>query len=73
MTKMDLAIKALTDVPADRQDEIADLVLELTAAVQPEGSVLTPEQLAEVRRRRTEGFKRGDPSRIDRMLARNEG
>lgn len=69
---MDLAIRALTALPADRQDEVADLVLELTASIQPEGSALTPDQLAEVQQRRAAGFRRGDPARIDRLLARGK-
>lgn len=70
MSKIDLAIKALTALPAHRQDEVADLVLELTGAIAGAGSALTDEQLAEVRRRRSDGFKPGDPRRIDRLLAR---
>lgn len=68
MSKIDLAIEALTALPPHRRDEIADLVLELTAAIS--GSALTDEQLSEVRRRRGDGFKAGDASRIDRLLAR---
>jgi hypothetical protein len=70
MTKIDLAIKALSALPPHRQDEIADLVLELTNAVAGAGSALTEDQLAEVRLRQGDGFKAGDASRIDRLLAR---
>ncbi len=70
MGKLDLAIKALSELPPERQEEVADLVLELTAAVSVVNSALTDEQMAEVRRRRGNGFKAGDASRIDRLLAR---
>ncbi len=70
MSKIDLAIKALAALPHHRRDEVADLVLELTEAVTSAGSALTADQIAEVRRRRADGFKSGDPSRIDRLLAR---
>jgi hypothetical protein len=70
MGKLDLAIKALTELPAHRQDEIADLVLELAKAVTPPGSALTPEQLEEAQRRHAEGFRKGDATRIDQLLVR---
>ncbi len=70
MSKIDLAVKALTALPPHQQDEIADLVLELAGAISDAGSALTSQQLAEVRSRRASGFIPGDPSRIDRLLAR---
>lgn len=70
MTKIDLAIKALSALPQNRQDEVADLVLELAQAITSAGSALTDDQIAEVRTRRGDGFKPGDPTRIDRLLAR---
>ena len=71
MTKLDRAIQALTALPDARRDEVAELVLELADAVQAsEGqSALSPEQLAEVRRRRAEGFTPGDPDRINQLFA----
>jgi hypothetical protein len=73
MGKIERAIKALEALPPERQDEVADMVLELAEAVQGEASgktALTEEQLAEVTRRRESGFQPGDPSRIDRLIAR---
>lgn len=72
MTKLDRAIRALTALPEARREEVAERVLELAGAVQATGgqSALSPEQLAEVRRRRAEGFIPGDPDRIDQLLAR---
>ncbi|MBL8548662.1 MAG: hypothetical protein JNJ73_01660 [Hyphomonadaceae bacterium] len=69
MSKIDRAIEALEAMPPERRDEVADMVLELAQAILPGGPVLTPDQLAEVRRRRASGFRRGDASRIDRLLA----
>jgi len=72
MTKLDRAIQALTALPDARREEIAELVLELAGAVQASDaqSALSVEQLAEVRRRRAEGFTPGDPDRINQLLAR---
>lgn len=72
MSKIEIAIKAMEALPADRREEVADMVLELAGAIQgaPGRSALSPEQLAEVRRRRADGFKPGDASRIDQLLAR---
>jgi hypothetical protein len=72
MTKLDRAIEALSALPEGRREEVAELVLELTGAVQAVGgrSALTPPQLAEVRRRRADGFTPGDPDRIEQLLAR---
>lgn len=48
------------------------MILELAEAVQTSSgkSALTAEQLEEVQRRRASGFQRGDPSRIDELIAR---
>lgn len=72
MTKIERAIKALEELPLERSEEIADMVLELAEAIAgaPGESALTEDQLAEVRRRRASGFKPGDASRIDRLLQR---
>lgn len=70
MGKLDLAIKALSELPPERQEEVADLVLELAAAVSTANSALTDDQREEVLRRRADGFQRGDASRIDRLIAR---
>ena len=70
MGKIDLAIKALSELPLERQEEIADLVLELAAAVSVANSALTDDQRAEVLHRRASGFQRGDASRIDALIAR---
>jgi hypothetical protein len=72
MTKVERAIEALEALPADRQDEIADIVLELTQALNapPGESALSADQLDEVRRRRASGFQRGDLTRLDELLAR---
>ncbi len=71
MGKIETAIKALEALPEHRRDEIADMVLELAEAIQgaPGQSALSQEQQAEVRLR-AEGFKPGDASRIDQLLAR---
>ncbi len=68
MTKTDAAIEALRSLPAARREEVAELVLELTRAVSSP-TALTEEQLAEVRHRRAT-FVKGDPTRIDALLAR---
>jgi hypothetical protein len=69
MTKFERAIKALETLPPERREEIADIVLELAAAVAGNGSVLSDEQRAEVARRRASGFEAADPAEIDRLLA----
>jgi len=69
MTKIELAIKALEDLPEDRRDEIAELILDLVAS-ETADSVLTDAQIAEVRRRQERGFIPGDPSRIDQLIER---
>ena len=68
MGKIERAIKALEALPPERSEEIADIVLELAAAVSAKGSALTDEQRAEVRRRRASGFQPADPLAIDRLL-----
>lgn len=70
MTKIELAIKALEEVPADRLDEVADLILTIVANMSATHSTLTEEQLAEVRRRQERGFQPGDPKRIDQIIER---
>ncbi len=71
MTRTELAIKALEELPEDRREEIADLILDLIANETPTGgTVLTDEQMAEVRRRQARGFKPGDPKRIDQLIER---
>lgn len=72
MGKIERAIKALEALPPERQDEIADMIMELTEALQdgPGKSALTDEQLEEVQRRRASGFHPGDPTRIDKLIAR---
>lgn len=72
MGKIERAIKALEALPPERQDEIADMIMELTEALQDGHgkSVLTDEQLEEVQRRRASGFHPGDPTRIDKLIAR---
>ena len=70
MTKIELAIKALDEVPEDRREEVADLILTIVANAKATGSVLTEEQRAEVRRRQAEGFEPGDPDHIDKLIAR---
>ncbi|MFT3727451.1 MAG: hypothetical protein QM759_06495 [Terricaulis sp.] len=71
MGKIERAIKALEALPPERQDEVADMILELAEAVHgsPGKSVLTEEQLAEVQHRR-DTFRSGDPGRIDQLIAR---
>jgi hypothetical protein len=71
MTRTELAIKALEELPEDRREEIADLILDIIANETPTGgSVLTEEQMMEVRRRQERGFKPGDPKRIDQLIER---
>jgi hypothetical protein len=72
MTKIELAIKALEELPPEQREEVAEMVLELTNAVaaRRDGSALTDEQWAEVQRRRSRGFRPGDPERINQLLAR---
>ncbi len=68
MTK--LAIKALEEVPGDRLEEVANLILTIVANMTATRSTLTEEQLAEVRRRQERGFQPGDPKRIDQLIER---
>jgi hypothetical protein len=71
MTRIELAIKALEELPEDRREQMADLILDIIANETPTGgSVLTPEQMAEVHRRQERGFKPGDPKRIDQLIER---
>jgi|CXWL01.1.fsa_nt_gi hypothetical protein len=72
MGKVETAIKAMEALPAYRREEVAEMVVELAEAIQgaPGRSALSEEQLTEVRRRRADGFKPGDASRIDQLLAR---
>jgi hypothetical protein len=70
MTRIELAIKALEDLPEDRREEIADLVLDVIATHHGGGSALTEEQWAEIDRRRARGFRPADPKRIDRLIER---
>lgn len=69
MTKIERVIRALEQLPPERSDEIADIVLELAAAVSAPDSVLSEDQRAEVARRRAT-FEPADPLAIDRLLAR---
>ena len=70
MGKIERAIKALEALPPERSEEIADIVLELTDAINASasGSVLTDEQHEEVRRRRASGFRAAAPLAIDRLI-----
>jgi putative addiction module component (TIGR02574 family) len=69
MTKLERAIKALDELPADRREEIVDILLQIIA--QDTGaSTLTEEQWAEIDRRRAEGFEPADPDHFDKLLAR---
>jgi hypothetical protein len=53
MTRIELAIKALEDLPEDQRELVADLVLKVIAnATGTAGSALTDEQWAEIDRRR---------------------
>ena len=72
MGKVERAIEAIEALPPHQQEEVADMVLELAEAIQrqPDRSSLTDEQLALVRERRASGFRPGDASRIDELLAR---
>ncbi|MGD9968099.1 MAG: hypothetical protein AB7T59_16390 [Hyphomonadaceae bacterium] len=69
MTRIELAIKALEDLPADRREEIVDFILNLVAA-ETQGITLTDEQAVEVRKRQARGFRAGDASRIDQLIER---
>ncbi|MCC6788162.1 MAG: hypothetical protein IT547_10010 [Hyphomonadaceae bacterium] len=69
MTRIELAIKALEELPEHRREEIADVILDVIATY-GDDSALTEEQWAEVRRRQVRGFKQGDPKRIDQLLER---
>jgi hypothetical protein len=71
MTRIELAIKALEELPEDRREEIADLILDLVASeTKVSGSALTADQSAELRRRQARGFRPGDPNRIDQLIER---
>ena len=70
MTKIELAIKALEEVPEDRLDAVADLILTIVANTSAAQSALTDEQWAEVERRRAEGFEPADPHYFDKLIAR---
>ena len=70
MTKIELAIKALEEVPEDRRDEVADLILAIVATTTAKNSALTDEQWAEVKRREAEGFEPADPDHFDKLIAR---
>lgn len=65
MGKIERAIEAIEALPEHRREELAE-----TLAQTPYRSALTEEQLNEVRHRRESGFKPGDASRIDQLLAR---
>jgi hypothetical protein len=71
MTRIELAIKALKEVPEDQREMIADLVLDIVAnAARPKESALTDEQWAEVQRRRDEPFEPADPDYFDKLIKR---
>jgi len=72
MTRIEQAIKALEELPEDRRDLIADVVLELVsnATGAGNGSALTEAQWAEIDRRRARGFRPGDAGRIDQLIER---
>jgi LmbE family N-acetylglucosaminyl deacetylase len=70
MTKMELAIEALEALPAERREEIAEIVLELAEAARATESALTQEQWMEVESRLARGFRPADPDRIRQILAR---
>jgi len=70
MTRIELAIKALEELPEDQRDMVADLVLDLVAnAKWPKDSV-TEEQWAEVQQRRDEPFEPADPDHFDKLINR---
>lgn len=69
MTKVELAIKALEELPADRRDEVADLILDVIATYGAK-SALTEDQWQEVRRRDQEDFEPADPDHFDKLIAR---
>jgi hypothetical protein len=71
MTRIELAIKALKEVPEDQREMIADLVLDIVAnATRPKESALTDEQWAQVQRRRDEPFEPADPDYFDKLIKR---
>lgn len=70
MTKIELAIKALEELPEDRREEIAEIVLSVVATHARTASALTEEQWAEVERRQARGFEPADPDHFDRLIAR---
>lgn len=70
MTKIELAIKALEELPEDRRELVADIVLDVIATHHGGESALTEEQWAEIDRRRARGFRPGDPARVDRLIER---
>jgi hypothetical protein len=71
MTRIELAIKALEELPEDQRDMVADLVLDIVAnAKRPENSALTDEQWAEVQRRRDEPFEPADSDHFEKLIAR---
>jgi hypothetical protein len=70
MTKIEVAIKALEEVPEDRLDEAAELILTIVANLTATRTSLTEEQWAEIRRREAEGFEPADPDHFDKLIAR---
>ena len=72
MGKLERAIEAIETLPPHRREEVAEMVLELAEAIRGQAgkSALSEEQLAVVRERQSSGFRPGDASRIDRLLAR---
>ena len=68
MTKIERVIQALKELPPARSDELADIVLELAAAIGAPGSVLSEDQRAAVAHRRAT-FQPADPLAIERLLA----
>lgn len=70
MTKIERAIKALEEVPEDRPEEVADLILTIVANTTATGTALTDEQWADVRRHEAEGFEPADPDHFDKLIAR---
>jgi thymidine phosphorylase len=73
VTKFDQAIEALSTLPEAQREELAEVVLELAAAMTRTTDVeLTPEQWAEVERRLERGFRLAEPGRLDEILARYE-
>jgi len=68
LTKTEAAIEALKSLPPQRQEELAEIVLELANA--SDNRAMTDEQLEEVRRRRAAGFQPADPSRLAALRKR---